>query len=163
MTKITITGADDLEMNKKFDHRNARNERVQLEIQGEISSVSDGYHTFEELYDHRITLFIALCKMKQQFRYPMVKVEAYSRKDPIPMPPEPELIVWRSKKHSDGEICFGDGKWFVMGIGKDQGTQITYHLPIERWEETEFAETLELAPEWDGHTGPEVIERLKQL
>jgi hypothetical protein len=25
--------------------------------------ISDGYHTFEELYDHRVALYLALCKM----------------------------------------------------------------------------------------------------
>jgi hypothetical protein len=29
----------------------------------DTNRISDGYHTFGELYDHRIQLFIALCKM----------------------------------------------------------------------------------------------------
>ena len=37
---------------------------------------SDGYHTFEELYDHRITLFIALCKQH-------LMVQALSKKLPF--------------------------------------------------------------------------------
>jgi hypothetical protein len=32
------------------------------------------------------------------------------------------------------------------------GVQITYHLPEYKWTQTEFAETLERAPEWDCHT-----------
>ena len=70
--------------------------------------------------------------------------------------------VWRSKYHSDGELAFG-GDWFVLGINKESGNQITYHLPIERWEETDFAETLDKAPEFDGHTPDDVLERLKRL
>lgn len=107
------------------------------------NKISDGYHTFGELYDHRITLFIALCKL-------------YDVED------VPEKNVWRSKKHSDGELAFG-GTWFVLGINKLPGKQITYHLPIDRWDETEFAATLELAPEWDGHTPEDVLKRLKTL
>jgi len=101
----------------------------------------DGYHTFDELYDHRITIFIALCRM--------LDVTAYE--------------IWRSKRHSDGEICFGTGTQFVLGMGKEKGEQITYHIPVERWDETDFAETLEKAPEWDGHTSDDVIERLKRV
>lgn len=28
----------------------------------DMSKVSDGYHTFEELYEHRVALWLALCK-----------------------------------------------------------------------------------------------------
>lgn len=45
----------------------------------------------------------------------------------------------------------------------EAGTQITYHLPIDRWEECSFAETLDKAPKWDGHTSADVITRLKNL
>jgi hypothetical protein len=107
----------------------------------------DGYHTFGELYDHRITLFIALCKEIQS---------NYKYNDEFPM-------IWRSKRHSDGEFCFGTGTQYVLGIRKETGKQITYHIPIERWHETNFAETLEKAPEWDGHTSDDVLERLKKL
>lgn len=102
----------------------------------------DGYHTFDELYDHRITLFIVLCDY---------------------LACETKLKIWRSKRHSDGELCFGTGTQYVLGIGTIPGKQITYHIPIERWEETRFAETMETAPEWDGHTSDDVIERLKKL
>ena len=51
----------------------------------------------------------------------------------------------------------------MMGIDKKPGKQITYHLPIAYWDETEFAETLDLAPEWDGHTSDDVLERLRKL
>ncbi len=102
--------------------------------------VSDGYHTIEELYDHRITLYISLCRMvKKNTRLP----------------------VWRSGKHSDGTHYDG---WFMLAIGSRPGEQITYHIPISRWNETEFAETYEQAPaEFDGHTSKDVLERLKKL
>ncbi|MFA5993345.1 MAG: hypothetical protein WC823_00125 [Parcubacteria group bacterium] len=112
------------------------------------NDVSDGYHTFGELYDHRITLFIALCK-EIDFSN---KAYGYDNRQ-----------VWRSKKHSDGEICFGTGTQFVLGLGYNKGEQLTYHIPIERWEECRFAETLEKAPEWDGHTSSDVLERIKNL
>lgn len=99
--------------------------------------VSDGYHTFEELYNHRITLYIALARAKQATNY-----------------------IWRSKVHSDAHVFPG---WYLLGINKDLGKQITYHLPLSRWEETEFADTLIIAPMWDGHTPEDVLNRLKSL
>jgi hypothetical protein len=87
--------------------------------------VSDGYYTMDELYDHRITLYIALCSK-------LAKVGPLHEQ------------VWRSRFHSDGGVCFGTGSQFGLGIGKEKGKQVTYHIPIERWDETEFAETLTL-------------------
>lgn len=129
----------------------ATTERM-FRISGEDIVCSDGYHTFGELYDHRITLFIALCKSIDS----VAKVDLECGK-PVICP------VWRSKRHSDGELCFGTGTQYVLGIGKEKGKQITYHLPIERWDETDFAEMLEQAPEWDGHTSADVLKRLQAL
>lgn len=100
----------------------------------------DGYHTFEELYEHRIILYIALCK---------------------DLAAQKELHIWASTLHSDG-TSFGD--WFVLGIHKEKGNQITYHLPARFWGEVcEFAEILEKAPDYDNHTSDDVLERIKNL
>lgn len=108
---------------------------------GKTGSVSDGYHTFDELYAHRGSLFIALC----------AEVDARM----------PTGYVWRSKKHSDGTMFDG---WFVMGIGTEPGEQITYHLPIERWPDTEQVGIKRpTAPVFDGHTSDDVLERLKRF
>ena len=109
------------------------------------NEVSDGYHTFGELYDHRISLFILVC----------VAMDA-GRKDAG----NERGAIWRSKKHSDGSEWEG---WFIMGIGLIPGRQITYHLPISKWEQTEFAFTRDMAPEWDGHTSADVLQRLGDL
>lgn len=106
--------------------------------------ISDGYHTFDELYEHRVTLFIALCKKIFVTEFENRKIES----------------VWKSKLHHDGSEYEG---WFIMGIYQDKGSQISYHLPLSKWEETDFAITLEKAPEWDGHTSKDVLERLKNL
>lgn len=108
----------------------------------------DGNHTFDELYEHRFVLYMAFCKQLSQ-----IDDEA----DEHGMP---SYLVWRSKLHSDGS-SFCD--WFILGLGKEKGEQITYHLPMSKWDETDFAETLELAPEYDGHTSDDVLERLKSL
>lgn len=108
------------------------------------NEVSDGFHTFGELYDHRITLFIALCKV-------LVQVSGHNDEN-----------VWRSRRHSDGELAYGGG-CFVLGIGIAEGQQITYHLPDSRWDECAFAEEFRVAPEWDKHSSIDVLERLKAL
>lgn len=110
--------------------------RVIKVSQVDTNQISDGYHTFYDLYEHRIALFIALCKNVEWSK------------------------VWKSIKHSDGTEMEG---WFIMGIGKEAGQQITYHLPDFMWEECEFAETLNKAPEFDGHTSTDVLLRLKDL
>ena len=140
-------------MSKKITIKNVlratetgENEDVRLNMfemeGGDDMDASDGYHTFDELYEHRITLFIALARKITHM------VTGLSS------------AVWRSKLHSDGSEYEG---WFILGIGKSKGDQITYHLPIEKWDETNFAETLGMAPSWDGHTPVDVLERLKSL
>ena len=97
--------------------------------------ISDGWHTFDELYDHRNTLFIKLCK---QFKEK----------------------VWRSKLHSNGTMHEGV---FILGMGKEKGKQITYHISLSKWAETDFAETLDKAPDYDGHTNKDVLKRLEKI
>lgn len=104
-----------------------------------VGEVSDGYHTFNELYEHRIVLYIKLCQTEHNHG-------SYS--------------CWRSKKHSDGSKWDG---WFLLGIGKSVGCQITYHLPIKYWDECGFAETIEQAPQFDGHTSADVLKRIQEL
>lgn len=105
--------------------------------------ISDGYHTFGELYQHRIELFIALCRE-------LSKNHETGQKSQI----------WRSVKHSDGSVW---DSWFIMGLGQENGEQITYHLPMEYWKKTSFAETLDLAPIFDGHTSNDVLLRISKL
>jgi hypothetical protein len=122
----------------------------------ETNLISDGYHTFGELYEHRTTNFLVLCRTKVMLNYSDNYIADYKGLAPV------SHNVWRSKNHSDGEPAFG-GTWFVLGIGIKPGKQITYHLPIEAWDKTSFADTLEQAPEWDGHTSADVLERLANL
>lgn len=106
--------------------------------------VSDGYHTFDELYDHRITLFIALSNLIRRMEITHGKIF--------------ESGVWKSKYHHDNTMFDG---WFIAGIGRAKDVQMTYHLPIERWDELDVLE-IDKAPEWDNHTPADVIERIKK-
>jgi hypothetical protein len=101
-------------------------------------SISDGYHTFNELYEHRHALVLALMKaMPRHF--------------------------WFSRRHHDGELCFGDGEWFIVGAELPDSGTVTYHLPMRLWGLVEMtgAAELELGRPWDGHTANDVVHRLK--
>lgn len=101
----------------------------------EPGQVSDGYHTFDELYEHRHALFIALMDSNRQH-------------------------AWKSRKHGDGSDSY-EG-WFVAGLFTKSGMQITYHLPDRLWDQCEVT-ALPQAPEWDGHTSDDVVARLKVI
>lgn len=95
---------------------------------------SDGYHTFNELYDHRAKLF-------------SVVVAAFSN------------IAWKSKRHSDGSMYEG---MFIAGIDTPHG-QATYHYEIEPYWELFRCSELPKAPEFDGHTPTQAIDRIASL
>ncbi len=144
MKKIIVTGED----LKDAIVTNTEGKIVRMEFENATEG-SDGYHTFDELYEHRIRLFVTLCNA-------LNSMNRISRS----MNMNINFPVWRSKLHQDGTMF---DNWFIMGIFKNKGEQITYHLPIAMWEATNFAETLEKAPEWDGHTPADVVERLKRF
>lgn len=100
----------------------------------DMGKVSDGYHTFDELYKHRILLFIALMK---------------SHPD----------VSWWSEKHSDGTSWDG---WIIAGMHLPTG-DITYHLNEIYAPYLDGIQHLEKAPAWDGHTPNDVLSRLGAL
>lgn len=128
----------------------AHNLSKNILIKGDDIICSDGYHTIDELYDHRATLFIALCRLLSKESVPDTK-EHFDL---------PKYDIWRSEVNGDGSAWEG---YFVMGISREEGQQITYHIPMSRWEETNFAAVLDKAPDFDGHTPSDVLERLKML
>jgi hypothetical protein len=104
--------------------------------------ISDGYHTFDELYEHRIVIYMSLCR-------------SIAENDSMSIP-----LIWRSTTHSDGSVWDG---WFILGIDVRPGYQISYHLPMSKWDECKFAQLLPRAPEFDGHTSADVLKRLSKL
>lgn len=101
-----------------------------------IGDFSDDYHTFNELYHHRAVLFATICK-----------------KNP--------MVSWKSKKHHDGSMFDG---MFIVGVNTPTG-QATYHYDIDPYWDKYFGDVteLEMAPEWDGHTPDQAIERIFTL
>ncbi len=99
-----------------------------------IGDLSDGYHTFNELYHHRAILFSVICN-------------------------EHPDISWKSKLHHDGTMFDG---MFIVGINTPEG-QATYHYDINPYWDMFRVRELEKAPEWDGHTSEQAIERIAGL
>ncbi len=103
---------------------------------------SDGYHTFTELYEFR-KLYNAAFFNELAYHYD----EFGGSVHPV-----------KSKRHSDGEECFGGG-WFVVVVELKTG-QISNHYELEDWDLFQIDE-VEKAPEWDGHTPQDVAKRLE--
>jgi hypothetical protein len=102
-----------------------------LTVPFSTGSISDGYHTFDDLYAHRIALFLALCRATG--------------------------MGWKSRLHANGS---SDPGWFLAGMMLPVGGDITYHLPDSAWTTASFLVTFPRAPSGDGHTSKEVVKRL---
>ncbi len=103
-------------------------------MEEDLGNFSDGYHTFNELYDHRRALTAGLCKALS-------------------------LDSWRSKAHHPDDSPIFEGGWFIVGINLPTGT-ITYHYELRHW--NDFAGVIELKhpPKWDGATADDTVTRL---
>ncbi len=113
----------------------SRQEFIQSYIEGNTSQIktgeiSDGYHTFNELYHHRMLLFAVICK-------------AYKE------------ASWKSWKHNDGTM-FDD--YFIVGVKTPEGNY-AYHYHKDNWNLFDVRE-LELAPKWDGHKPEDITRLL---
>lgn len=99
-----------------------------------IGDLSDGYHTFNELYQHRAILFSVICNM---------------------IPDK----AWKSKLHDTGDMFEG---MFIVGIETPDG-QATYHYDVNPYWNIFKVKELEKAPKWDGHTPTDAINRIAKL
>lgn len=110
-------------------------DRVNKDILGirDTSEISDGSHTFGELYHHRAVLFATICNMNKN-------------------------ISWKSYYHSNGDMI---KNFFIVGIETPEG-QFSYHYPLEYWKMFKV-KILDLAPEWDGHSSGDIDRLLSIL
>jgi hypothetical protein len=67
--------------------------------------------------------------------------------------------AWKSKKHHDGTMY---DNMFIVGIDTPDG-QATYHYDIDPYWDMFKCRVLDNAPEWDGHTPAQAIERIGKL
>ena len=111
-------------------------EKITIDVE-KVGSISDGYHTFDELYEYRLLYNAAFFN---------------------------ELAsnnlgnVHKSKKHSDGSDCFGGG-WFIV-IAQLPTGQISNHYETKDWDLFKCEER-ERGEVWDGHTPKDVANRLR--
>ena len=98
-----------------------------------VGEFSDGYHTFNELYEHRTVLFATICNLLPEHS-------------------------WKSFKHADGSMFEG---MFIAGVLTPQG-QYTYHCEEKYLYMFAKTPEIDQAPEWDGHR-PEDFTRLLSL
>lgn len=129
-----IKKVNEMEQSEFIDDCEIREKVCQMAGIDDIGEFSDGFHTFNSLYRQRCVLFAAL-------------VNSYPQ------------ISWKSKRHNDGELCFGGG-WFIVGIDTPEGSY-TYHYELKDWDMFRCKE-LERGKKWDGHTDADV-ERLLSL
>lgn len=100
----------------------------------DVSQLSDGYHTFAELYEHRHTLWAAL-------------LYAYAP------------LAFKTRRNQDGEEWPG---WFIAGMNTPMG-QLSYHMPAEWWDRLPNIRELERNDKYDGHTSTDVLRRISTL
>ncbi|MGL5329838.1 MAG: hypothetical protein ACRDD7_11240 [Peptostreptococcaceae bacterium] len=101
-----------------------------VESKGEIS---DGYHTFDELYHHRMMLFAVVCNTYY-------------------------VTAWKSWKHHD-DTMYDD--YFIVGIDTPKG-HYSYHYHKDNWDMFEVKEVVN-APMWDGHEPKDIDRLLSLL
>lgn len=99
----------------------------------DTNDISDGSHTFEELYYHRMILFSIICEMFKE-------------------------SAWKSKLHEDGTMF---DNYFIVGISTPEG-DYSYHYSMEYWNTFNVIE-LVTAPEYDGHQPDDIDRLLSLL
>jgi hypothetical protein len=102
-------------------------------LPGGASQISDGFHTFDELYDHRRALTAALARV---------------------------LPSWRSREHHPDDDPMFEGGYFVVGINLPGVGTITYHYKLKHWDDFNGVDELEHAPKWDGAPPDTTVFRL---
>lgn len=106
----------------------------------DVGEISDGYHTFNELYEYRKIYNAALFnEWAANHKY----------------------WIHKSYKHYDGELCFGGG-WFIV-VAILPGGQISNHYKAEDWDLFKCKSVEKALFEYDGHTSKDVIERIKDV
>ena len=96
----------------------------------DVGSLSDGSHSYKELYYHRMVLFATICNQNKD-------------------------KAWKSKKHDDDTMF---DNYFIVGIDTPEGSY-TYHYELKYWSMFKV-KVRQNAPKWDGHIPDDVTRLL---
>ena len=112
-----------------------------LKLQGSdpkfsLGEFSDGYHTFNELYDYRLAYHALYANLLYNNNVGNVH---------------------KSKRYSDGEPCF-DGEYFIVNMTLPEG-QVSNHYKMKHWDKFKCRE-VDLPEPWDGHTPEVALQRM---
>ena len=88
-------------------------------------TISDGYHTFNDLYEQRMILFSTIVNLFPD-------------------------ISWKTRRHEDGKPCFPDSDYFLVTIETPTGNY-GYHFDSAHWDHFQCKE-IDKAKPWDGYT-----------
>lgn len=129
---------------RKYHIVNILNDSISLyypEIKPEIpkGEISDGYHTFDELYRYRMLYNAAFFNVLAK---------------------DGSIKMCKSRKHSDGEKCFGSDDWFIVMAILPTG-QISNHYESKYWNLFNIPER-GIAFDYDGHTPNEAADRIER-
>lgn len=134
-------------LNKEVENWEVKDKQLLLQdiaksIGLEMKDISDGYHSFDELYEFR--------KLYNALYFNQLSQLNISG-----------LSVYKSWRHEDGELCFGGG-WFIVVTILPSG-QVTNHYKAEDWDLFQIQEVEKPKDKWDGHTSSDVRDRLFQM
>ena len=107
---------------------------------GIVDKLNEQQDLIEELYDFRLT-------------YNALLFNEWAENQ--------KYEVYKSRRHSDGELCF-DGEYFIVVANLPTG-QVTNHYHIRHWDMFKINEYEKVNEDFDGHTPSDVITRLKQV
>lgn len=111
-------------------------ELERLEALRQSGELSDGHHSYTELYEQRMLYHAHLAQRWHAEGVPVVK----------------------SRRHDTGELCF-NGEYFIVVMELATG-QVSQHYPIAAWELFQVP-SQERPPEWDGHDAATAAKRLR--
>lgn len=129
-------------------------EKIDSLPKGIIGELSDGYHTFNELYEFRKIYNAAL--FNEWAKNPLFLHNDVNKEFPIV-----KYNVHKSWKHNDGELCFGGG-WFIVSAMLPTG-QISNYYKAEDWDLFRVPEVEKALFPLNVHIVKDVLDRLKNL
>lgn len=103
----------------------------------DTGQISDGYHTFNELYQFRLLYNAAFFNL---------------------LALQKDVDVYKARKHYDGNFPFNNPNYFIVVAELPTG-QISNHYPMKGWTLFKIKEK-EYSNPYDNHTTNDVINRI---